>query len=65
MKKYLQSNLLMWFYVSFLHRLGFYLIEMNSGRLRGGAQNFGKSLALGIFRIFQTATLNTIECRNF
>jgi len=36
----MQSNLLNWFYTLFLQRVGFYLIEMNSGRLRGGSKKF-------------------------
>ncbi len=35
-----QDNLLSWFYVCFVHRLGYYLIELNSGRLAGGASRF-------------------------
>lgn len=35
-----QDNLLAWFYVCFVHRLGYYLIELNSGRLAGGANRF-------------------------
>ncbi|GAB4134747.1 MAG: hypothetical protein Tsb009_00070 [Planctomycetaceae bacterium] len=38
--KALRSNVLSWFYKSFLQRVGFYAIEMNSGRLRGGAKKF-------------------------
>ena len=37
-KDNIQENLLSWFYVSYVHRLGFYVIELNSGRLAGGAQ---------------------------
>ena len=29
----LQNNLLIWFYTAFVHRLGTYLIDLNSGRL--------------------------------
>src|SRR5262249_40527127 len=36
----LQNNLLVWFYTAFLHRLGTYLIELDSGRLRVGAQRY-------------------------
>lgn len=36
----MQSNVLVWFYISYLHRVGFFLIEMNSGRLRAGAQRY-------------------------
>jgi predicted GTPase len=38
--KQVQANVLGWFYVTFVRRVGFYLIEMNSGRLRGGAQRY-------------------------
>ena len=33
----LQDNLLVWFFTAYVHRLGNYLIEVNSGRLRVGA----------------------------
>jgi predicted GTPase len=36
----IQENLLGWFYVSFVHRLGYYIVELNSGRLAGGAKRF-------------------------
>lgn len=36
----LQQNLLLWFYTAYLHRLGTYLIELYSGRLRIGAQRY-------------------------
>jgi predicted GTPase len=36
----LQQNLILWFYVVYVHRLGTYLIELNSGRLRVGAQRY-------------------------
>ena len=36
----MQTNLLAWFYVSFVHRVGLHVIEMNSGRLRGGAKRY-------------------------
>ncbi len=35
-----QSNVMAWFYVTFVRHVGFYLIEMNSGRLRGGAGRY-------------------------
>ncbi|MFQ5732904.1 MAG: GTPase family protein [Planctomycetaceae bacterium] len=38
--KMVESNLLVWFYTAFLQRVGFYVIEMNSGRLKGGSQKF-------------------------
>lgn len=36
----LQQNLLLWFYGAFIHRVGHYLIELNSGRLRVGAKRY-------------------------
>jgi predicted GTPase len=36
----LQQNLLLWFYTAYLHRLGTYLIELNSGRLRVGVKRY-------------------------
>ncbi len=36
----LQSNLIGWFYQAFINRLGHYLIELNSGRLRVGAKRY-------------------------
>jgi len=36
----LQDNLLVWFYTAYVHRLGSYLIELNSGRLRVGAERY-------------------------
>ncbi len=36
----LQTNLLLWFYTAFVHRLGTYLIDLNSGRLRVGARRY-------------------------
>lgn len=36
----LQQNLLLWFYTTYIHRLGTYLIDLNSGRLRVGAQRY-------------------------
>lgn len=36
----LQQNLFLWFYVRFLERLGTYLIDLNSGRLRVGARRY-------------------------
>jgi predicted GTPase len=35
-----QQNMLIWFYTAFVHRLGTYLIELNSGRLRIGAARY-------------------------
>src|SRR6202044_2269000 len=36
----LQDNLLVWFFTAYIHRLGNYLIELNSGRLRVGAERY-------------------------
>lgn len=36
----LQQNLLVWFGTAYVHRLGTYLIDLNSGRLRVGARRF-------------------------
>ncbi len=36
----LQENALAWFYAMFIGRAGFYLIEMNSGRLRGDPRDY-------------------------
>lgn len=36
----LQFNLLVWFYGAFVHRLGTYLIDLHSGRLRVGAGRY-------------------------
>lgn len=41
----LQSNMLAWFYVAFVQRVGLALIELNSGRLRGGARRFRRAMA--------------------
>ena len=42
--KMLQENLLAAFYVFFVKQTGFYLIEMNSGRLRGGSARYRAAL---------------------
>jgi predicted GTPase len=36
----LQQHLFLWFYTAYVHRLGTYLIDLNSGRLRVGADRF-------------------------
>jgi small GTP-binding protein len=36
----LQQNLLVWLYTAYVHRLGAYLIEVNSGRLRVGVKRY-------------------------
>jgi len=41
----LQNNILLWFYNAFLHRLGAYLIELHSGRLRIGADRYRELMA--------------------
>lgn len=41
----LQLNLLLWFYSAFVHRVGTYLIDLNSGRLRVGAQRYRELMA--------------------
>jgi predicted GTPase len=41
----LQQNLLLWFYTAYVHRLGTYLIDLNSGRLRVGAWRYRELLA--------------------
>src|SRR6185369_13426681 len=41
----LQQNLVLWFYTAFLQRLGVYLIDLNSGRLRVGADRYRQLLA--------------------
>jgi predicted GTPase len=38
--KMLQQNLFLWFFTAFIHRLGTYLIDLNSGRLRVGATRY-------------------------
>jgi predicted GTPase len=40
----LQHNLLLWFYTAYVHRLGTYLIDLNSGRLRVGARRYRELL---------------------
>jgi predicted GTPase len=41
----LQQNILLWFYTAYIHRLGTYLIDLNSGRLRVGAKRFRELMA--------------------
>jgi predicted GTPase len=41
----LQGNILLWFHTAFIHQLGRYLIEMNSGRLRVGVKRYRELLA--------------------
>src|SRR5581483_7714483 len=40
----LQQNLLVWFVTAYVHRLGNYLIDLNSGRLRIGARRYRELL---------------------
>jgi predicted GTPase len=41
----LQQHLLVWFYTAFVNRLGTYLIDLNSGRLRIGAERYRELVA--------------------
>lgn len=41
----IQSNLILWFHTAFIHELGRYLIELNSGRLRVGVQKYREIIA--------------------
>ncbi len=41
----LQDNILLWFHTAFIHQLGRYLIEMNSGRLKVGVKRYRELLA--------------------
>jgi predicted GTPase len=36
----LQQNLLVWFYTAYVHQVGTYLIDLNSGRLRVGVRRY-------------------------
>jgi hypothetical protein len=40
LRKMLQDNVLAWFFAAFVSRIGWYLIELNSGRLRVGAKRY-------------------------
>ena len=42
--KDIQANILAWFTVTFIQRVGYYAIELNSGRLAGGAKKFRESM---------------------
>src|SRR5260221_13582450 len=42
----LQGNILLWFHTAFVHLLGRYLIEMNSGRLRVGVKRYREIMKL-------------------
>ena len=41
----LQGDVLLWFHTAFIHQLGHYLIEMNSGRLKVGVKRYREILA--------------------
>lgn len=45
LSKQLQTNLLGTFYALFVRQLGFYLIELNSGRLRGGSAAYRAAMS--------------------
>lgn len=40
-----QSNIILWFHTAYIHELGRYLIELNSGRLKVGVQKYREILA--------------------
>jgi len=60
----LQTELLAVLYLRFMRQMGFYLIEMNSGRLRGGADAYRRSfpgdLARSQARMASDSSLNPI-----
>ncbi|HEY1192101.1 MAG TPA: GTPase [Gemmata sp.] len=41
----LQNNVILWFHTAFIHHLGRYLIELNSGRLRVGVKRYRELMA--------------------
>ncbi len=41
----IQNNVLHWFFLSFVHQLGRYLVELNSGRLKVGAKRYRELMA--------------------
>src|SRR5438067_2519779 len=41
----IQDNVLLWFHTAYLHELGRYLIELNSGRLKVGAARYRELMA--------------------
>jgi hypothetical protein len=55
-----QTNLIAWFHRAFVARLGHYLIELNSGRLRVGAQRYRELQALPEMRDGQPVELVTL-----
>jgi predicted GTPase len=52
----LQQNVLLWFYSAYIHRLGNYLIELHSGRLRVGVVRYRELMAQ-----YQNAQQQTAE----
>jgi predicted GTPase len=41
----IQDNLILWFHTAYIHQLGRYLIELNSGRLKVGVKRYREILA--------------------
>ncbi|VTT97788.1 gtp-binding protein hsr1-like protein : GTP-binding protein HSR1-related protein OS=Rhodopirellula maiorica SM1 GN=RMSM_06255 PE=4 SV=1: MMR_HSR1 [Gemmataceae bacterium] len=41
----IQSNVLLWFHTAYIHQVGRYLIELNSGRLKVGVKRYREILA--------------------
>ncbi|MBA4190027.1 MAG: hypothetical protein C0467_18740 [Planctomycetaceae bacterium] len=41
----IQSNLILWFHTAYIHQVGRYLIELNSGRLKVGVKRYREILA--------------------
>ena len=41
----IQDNVILWFHTAFIHQLGRYLVELNSGRLKVGAKRYRELLA--------------------
>lgn len=60
----IQSELLAAVYLRFIQQAGFYLIEMNSGRLRGGADAYRRTLSRGRGHSGQRALLDSVEARS-
>ncbi|MCS6849621.1 MAG: 50S ribosome-binding GTPase [Gemmataceae bacterium] len=52
----LKQNLIAWFYVHFVYRLGKYLIELHSGRLRVGAERYRQLMGQTLGRREAAAT---------
>ncbi len=40
----LQDNIILWFHTAFIHQLGHYLVELNSGRLKVGVKRYRELL---------------------